>query len=51
MTKPDMAQSLREKVRRFRNAMTQAGFKVVGDQTHPICPVMLGDARLKNSIA
>jgi len=30
---------------RFRNAMTKAGFIISGDN-HPICPVMLGDAKL-----
>jgi len=30
---------------RFRNAMTKAGFIISGDN-HPICPVMLNDAKL-----
>uniref|UniRef100_A0A8C7VZW1 Aminotransferase class I/classII large domain-containing protein n=1 Tax=Oncorhynchus mykiss TaxID=8022 RepID=A0A8C7VZW1_ONCMY len=30
---------------RFRNKMTEAGFTISGSD-HPICPVMLGDARL-----
>jgi len=30
----------------FRSRMTAAGFDLRGDATHPICPVMLGDARL-----
>ena len=41
--------SLRDKVeentRLFRSEMTAAGFKI-GGETHPISPVMLGDARL-----
>lgn len=35
---------------RFRNKMTQAGFTIAG-AAHPICPVMLGDARLASLMA
>ncbi|XP_051573198.1 2-amino-3-ketobutyrate coenzyme A ligase, mitochondrial-like isoform X3 [Myxocyprinus asiaticus] len=35
---------------RFRNNMTQAGFTISGT-AHPICPVMLGDARLASFMA
>lgn len=35
---------------RFREAMTSSGFTVSGDG-HPICPVMLGDARLASQFA
>lgn len=35
---------------RFRNKMTQAGFTIAGT-AHPICPVMLGDARLASVMA
>ncbi|KTF90278.1 hypothetical protein cypCar_00028637 [Cyprinus carpio] len=35
---------------RFRNNMTQAGFTISGT-AHPICPVMLGDARLGSLMA
>eukprot|EP00884_Botryococcus_braunii_P012139 jgi/Botrbrau1/20926/Bobra.0135s0057.1 len=34
----------------FRTAMTKAGFKIK-DGTHPIVPIMLGDARLANDMA
>lgn len=34
----------------FRNAMTKAGFTIGGDN-HPICPVMLGDAKLATTFA
>lgn len=34
----------------FRNVMTKAGFTVSGDN-HPICPVMLGDAKLATTFA
>lgn len=29
----------------FRNNMKAAGFTIIGDN-HPICPIMMGDARL-----
>lgn len=34
----------------FRSRMTKAGFKISGDN-HPICPVMLGDAKLASEFA
>jgi glycine C-acetyltransferase len=36
--------------RRFREAMTQAGFELLPGET-PIIPVMLGDARLAQGMA
>jgi len=35
----------------FRQGMKKAGFKVIGNDAHPICPVMLGDARLATTMA
>lgn len=35
---------------RFRDGMTKAGFKIGGEK-HPICPVMLGDAKLASVFA
>ncbi|XP_062388072.1 2-amino-3-ketobutyrate coenzyme A ligase, mitochondrial [Sardina pilchardus] len=46
----EIAQSMAAKTMRFRNAMTQAGFTISGS-AHPICPVMLGDARLASLMA
>ncbi|NXT21835.1 KBL protein, partial [Syrrhaptes paradoxus] len=40
-----IAQSMAAKTQRFRSKMTAAGFTISGKE-HPICPVMLGDARL-----
>ncbi|NXS49342.1 KBL protein, partial [Balaeniceps rex] len=40
-----IAQSMAAKTQRFRSKMTAAGFSISG-KDHPICPVMLGDARL-----
>ncbi|KAK1876961.1 2-amino-3-ketobutyrate coenzyme A ligase mitochondrial [Dissostichus eleginoides] len=41
----EISQSMTAKTMRFRNKMTEAGFTISGS-AHPICPVMLGDARL-----
>jgi len=35
----------------FRTAMKAAGFKTIGNDVHPIVPVMLGDARLACQMA
>jgi glycine C-acetyltransferase len=36
---------------RFRDGLAKAGFTVKGARDHPICPVMLGDARLAAEFA
>ncbi|KAG7272106.1 hypothetical protein CRUP_008286 [Coryphaenoides rupestris] len=41
----EISQSMTAKTMRFRDKMTEAGFTIAGS-AHPICPVMLGDARL-----
>ena len=41
----DMTRKVAENTRLFRSKMTEAGFTIAGED-HPICPVMLGDARL-----
>ncbi|XP_053468078.1 2-amino-3-ketobutyrate coenzyme A ligase, mitochondrial [Ictalurus furcatus] len=46
----EIAQSMADKTMRFRNSMTQAGYTIAGT-AHPICPVMLGDARLASIMA
>ncbi|KAJ7992754.1 hypothetical protein DPEC_G00281950 [Dallia pectoralis] len=46
----EIAQSVGAKTMRFRNKMTEAGFTISGS-AHPICPVMLGDARLASLMA
>ena len=38
--------TVRTLTHRFRDRMTAAGFSLRGARDHPICPVMLGDARL-----
>ncbi|XP_059931466.1 2-amino-3-ketobutyrate coenzyme A ligase, mitochondrial [Gadus macrocephalus] len=45
-----IAQSMAAKTMRFRDQMTEAGFTIAGS-AHPICPVMLGDARLASLMA
>lgn len=35
----------------FRSRMQQAGFRLRGDASHPIVPIMLGDAALANQMA
>uniref|UniRef100_A0A8C3G4V8 2-amino-3-ketobutyrate coenzyme A ligase, mitochondrial n=1 Tax=Cyclopterus lumpus TaxID=8103 RepID=A0A8C3G4V8_CYCLU len=46
----EISQSMVAKTMRFRNKMTQAGFTISG-LAHPICPVMLGDARLASMMS
>ncbi|XP_053111808.1 2-amino-3-ketobutyrate coenzyme A ligase, mitochondrial isoform X2 [Hemicordylus capensis] len=45
-----IAQSMAAKTTRFRSKMAEAGFTISGNN-HPICPVMLGDARLASMMA
>jgi glycine C-acetyltransferase len=49
-TTSDRRERLMENTRRFRQAMTDAGF-AVRPGTHPIVPIMLGDARLAQETA
>ncbi|XP_027729000.1 2-amino-3-ketobutyrate coenzyme A ligase, mitochondrial [Vombatus ursinus] len=45
-----IAQFMAAKTRQFRSKMEAAGFTISGME-HPICPVMLGDARLASIMA
>ncbi|XP_057598001.1 2-amino-3-ketobutyrate coenzyme A ligase, mitochondrial [Hippopotamus amphibius kiboko] len=45
-----IVQSMAAKTQRFRSKMEAAGFTISG-ANHPICPVMLGDARLASCMA
>ncbi len=49
-TSSDHRKRLMENTERFRRAMTESGFDVV-EGSHPIVPIMLGDARLAQDIA
>lgn len=46
----DYPQKVASNTQRFRTKMTDKGFTIAGEQ-HPICPVMLGDARLASTFA
>ncbi len=46
----ELRDRLEENTRYFRTGMTAAGFDIVPG-THPICPIMLGDARLSQDVA
>jgi len=46
----ELLDRLRENTERFRSRMTEAGFTLKGD-SHPIAPVMLGDAGLATKFA
>lgn len=44
--------SLQTNVSHFRKSMAANGFTILGnDPTHPICPVLLGDAKLAATMA
>jgi len=47
----ELVEKLKENTHRFRNRMVEAGFTLSGDFDHPICPVMLGDARLASDMS
>ena len=42
---------VRKLTHRFRDGMSAAGFTLLGDRDHPICPVLLGDARVAAAMA
>uniref|UniRef100_A0A182QJK1 Aminotransferase class I/classII large domain-containing protein n=1 Tax=Anopheles farauti TaxID=69004 RepID=A0A182QJK1_9DIPT len=46
----ELTAKVQSNTRRFREAMTRAGFTISG-MDHPISPVMLGDARLASTFA
>ena len=47
---PDLRAKLHRLTRRFRDAMTKAGFNIIPGE-HPIIPLMLGDAKLAQDMA
>ncbi|CAF1290926.1 unnamed protein product [Didymodactylos carnosus] len=47
---PELPGQVLENTKYFRNEMQSLGFNILGDN-HPICPVMLGDARLAGQMA
>ncbi|OXA41835.1 2-amino-3-ketobutyrate coenzyme A ligase, mitochondrial [Folsomia candida] len=50
MTSSDLTQKVASNTKQFRDAMTKAGFTILGEN-HPICPVFIGDAKLASSMA
>ncbi|KZC07748.1 2-amino-3-ketobutyrate coenzyme A ligase, mitochondrial [Dufourea novaeangliae] len=46
----EFLEKLKSNTNLFRNDMTAAGFAISGDN-HPICPVMIGDAKLATEFA
>lgn len=47
----DLVQDVQRNTQIFRSRMKEAGFQVLGDDSHPICPVLLEDARLAQDFA
>ncbi|VDO27220.1 unnamed protein product [Onchocerca flexuosa] len=43
--------SLKSNISNFRKSLTDAGFKVIGNPSYPICPVFLDDTRLASTFA
>lgn len=46
----ELTEKVRKNTEHFRTAMAKAGFTISG-KDHPICPVMLGDAKLASVFA
>jgi glycine C-acetyltransferase len=44
-------ETIRSNTHLFRDRMEEAGFTISGNRDHPICPVMLGDAKLASQMA
>ncbi|XP_064635304.1 2-amino-3-ketobutyrate coenzyme A ligase, mitochondrial-like [Lineus longissimus] len=51
MESSELIDQVTANTKRFRERMTDAGFKLGGDPCHPIAPVMFGDARLAATFA
>uniref|UniRef100_A0A7E4VW23 Aminotran_1_2 domain-containing protein n=1 Tax=Panagrellus redivivus TaxID=6233 RepID=A0A7E4VW23_PANRE len=51
MNDSSFTKSLQANVSLFRTEMVKAGFTVLGSPAHPICPVLLKDARLASAFA
>ncbi|EGD76507.1 glycine C-acetyltransferase [Salpingoeca rosetta] len=47
----DLVEKVQSNTQLFRTKMADAGFTVGGDPEHPICPIMLGEARLAAQFA
>lgn len=49
-TNPDLLERLKKNTQYFRKEIAALGFQIIPG-THPICPVMLGDAKLAKNMA
>ena len=50
-TDASFVETIRNNTHLFRDRMEDAGFTLSGNRDHPICPVMLGDAKLASRMA
>jgi glycine C-acetyltransferase len=50
MNSNELIAKLESNTKLFREGMTKAGF-TIGGMDHPICPVMIGDAKLATDLA
>ncbi len=46
-----LTEKVSNNTKQFRESMTKAGFTILGDMCHPICPVFIGDASLASKMA
>ena len=51
MNSTELRDKLESNTKRFRNGMKSKGFEFMGNDIHPICPVMLKDAKLAKLFA
>lgn len=51
MASSELVSRLAANTKQFRTRMSEAGFNILGDRDHPICPVLLGDAKLASALA
>ncbi|XP_046387751.1 2-amino-3-ketobutyrate coenzyme A ligase, mitochondrial [Ischnura elegans] len=51
MESSDLVKKVQSGTTQFRNGLKKMGFDVIGDPSHPICPVMLKDAKLTSKFA
>lgn len=49
-SKPELRQSLKNNTEQMRNGLTSLGFDII-ESTHPIVPIMLGDAKIASEFS
>ncbi|PJF18067.1 2-amino-3-ketobutyrate coenzyme A ligase [Paramicrosporidium saccamoebae] len=50
-SRPELCIAVNENAVHFRKSMTAKGFKIMGNASHPICPVLIGDAVIAGKMA